>query len=99
MRRLVRRSIVTGVLALTVSTCGLVGTAYAETPAPELAQPSDVTVADDGPHVKSVRHFRVRFHSREECERRARVDFDSRRIGWECRQGSDRNGPWELWSD
>jgi hypothetical protein len=99
VRRLVRGSIVTGALALAVSSFGLVGTAYAETPAQELAKPSDVTVAENGLKVESERHFRVRFHSREECERRARIDYDSRRIAWECRRGPDRNGPWELWSD
>lgn len=99
VRRLVKGSIVTAVLVVTLSTFGLVGTAYAATPTSEPARQPGAIVAANGPLVESARHFRVRFRSREECERRARVDYDSRRIGWECRRGPDPNGPWELWSD
>lgn len=99
MRRFVKGSIVTGVLALAVSSLGMAGTAHAETPAPARSQQSGVTVAETGPQVESARHFRIRFRSREDCERRARIDYDSRRIAWDCRRGPDPNGPWELWSE
>lgn len=95
MRRSGIGSIVAGAIALAITSFGLAGTAHAETPVAF----TSVTTANNGPQIEPTRVFRVKFRTREECERQARIIYGPRRIAWDCRPGPDRNNPIELWSD
>lgn len=86
-----------GLVVAGIGAFGSVGVAQAATPAMSGAVLSPANPPHPGP--PPPRKFRAKFKSREDCERRGGHDFPGHRDRWECRQGPDRNNPWEIWNN
>jgi DNA-binding IclR family transcriptional regulator len=87
------RSTIGSALAVAVAMVGAAGTAYA-------AGPSGVRVAEtaQGSALSAAPHkFRAKFRTLQDCQRQAQRDHPGRQGDWDCRQGPDKNSPWEYW--
>jgi len=94
----IKASVSSVAIALAITAVGAVGTAYAATPADSGATAlAAQSLAFPPPPPRPPHKFRQRFRSIRECQQRADREHRGRRSDWECRQGHDRNNPWEYW--
>jgi hypothetical protein len=75
-----------------VVSAGAVGTAYSAEP---VAYPTATAIHRATPPRNHK--FRGKFGTLQDCQRQAQRAHPGRAGDWECRQGRDKNSPWEYW--
>jgi hypothetical protein len=89
---MVRSTIVAAALATVVMGAGAAGAAHqVERVAYTTATATQITAPPPG------HKFRAKFRTLQDCQRQAQHDHPGRAGDWDCRQGPDRNNPWEYW--
>jgi hypothetical protein len=78
--------------ALTTAVVGAAGTAYAAEPVAHSTATASHLAAPPPNH-----RFHAKFRTLQDCQRQAQHDHPGRAGDWDCRQGPDRNNPWEYW--
>jgi hypothetical protein len=89
---LVKSTIVAAALATTVVSAGAAGAAYSAEPL-AYSTATAAHLAAPPPNHK----FRGKFRTQQDCQRQAQRAHPGRAGDWECRQGHDKNSPWEYW--